>query len=94
MKETRLVEITWVDAEIHTPYWDDIEKVVKAYENYGQEPMVTVGYLVAQTKNLMCVAQTLSPNHQGKVSRGGGYLIIPKGWIKQIRHLKANGSPN
>lgn len=87
MNKTRRVEVDWVDSISWYKIWDNITDVVENYEKNGMERMKTVGYMVANTKGYVILAQNLHFNDDNTVSRGGGFFILPKGCVSNIKQL-------
>jgi len=68
------VYVEWVDA-VSDGGWEDNVKV-------DIHPVKTVGFLIAETKDGICLASTISGDNSN------ARMHIPKAWIKKRKELK------
>jgi hypothetical protein len=69
-----IIYVEWVDAVSDGGWEDDIKVDI--------HPVRTIGYLVAETKDGICIASTLS----GEMSNAR--MHIPKSWIVKRKEVK------
>lgn len=80
LKTFPIVEVTWEDSTSwHT--WNPIEDAAKL----RPDGLISIGYLVKQTKKHIVIAQTLGYDDQKLCGKGCGYFVIPAGCIKKQR---------
>lgn len=88
------VEIEWRDAAHWREPWIFAEEWVDQAASDGLPTILTIGYIVAKTKDYVLVARDLQMNDDNSVSRVGGPFGIPAGCIVAIRKVaQVAGSP-
>jgi len=75
IERTALVEVNWLDACAHM----DVEKINQNKLSDFLCPTQTIGKVVAQDENVICVATNISQ------ANGIDMIAIPTKWIKMVK---------
>ena len=76
MKAYPIVEVRWLDA-LELGGWTEHKDVVNK-----PMPSRTVGFLIRESDEALCVAALVNKNHVGLA------VVIPRGMVTSVRHLK------
>lgn len=79
--KNNLLEITWIDATYTADYWLRPDEIKGMIDNF--KTMKTIGYEAIKNPDFYIICQSLS-----KDDKNGGYFLIPKGCVKEIRKIK------
>jgi hypothetical protein len=77
-KKLPLVSVTWMDACTHVGWksWDYLEGA-------GLTEIITIGYLLPYTKDIVKVAPSI-----GEGGEMGDTWMIPRAWVKKVKRVK------
>jgi hypothetical protein len=81
------VEVWWRDSTTLKTYWQDFEDGINVARDANLSQR-SVGMLVEKNKDRVIISQSISIDGKNVFGQMGGFLVIPREAIIEIRKLK------